>query len=478
MTNTSPVRVRFAPSPTGLLHIGGVRTALYNYLYAQKNQGKFLLRLEDTDRERYVAEGVDQIIAGLDWLGLVPDEGVWIHEETGEYGPYLQSERLGHYQQYADELVRAGKAYYSAITPEAYVKLREDAIAAKQPFVYRQDMEPAGEHGTNNLPIRLKVSAGKTHWRDEVRGEFETNNELIDDFVIIKADGYPTYNFANVVDDHLMKISHVVRGDEFISSTAKHALIYDYFGWDRPKWVHAPAILGPDGKKKLSKRDGDVDVLEYKSKGYLPEALVNFLAALGWNDGTTQEIYTRDELIQAFKLERIQKSPAKFDPERLLWLNGLYIRNLSLSELDERAQSFWSAEAREASPETRQAALGLVQERLKLLSELPELTDFFFTDPKLKTELLTNKASAAEAQERLAAVSTALEAAEFNHDGLESALRGLAEKLELKAGDLFSLIRVAVTGKTAAPGLFETLAVLGQNTVLRRLAAAEKLVKS
>ncbi len=466
-----PVRVRFAPSPTGFLHIGGLRTALFNYLFAKSNKGTFILRLEDTDRERFVEEGVEQIIKSMDWAGIHPDEGVWYEEKPGKHGPYVQSKRLNHYQEYAQKLIKEGKAYYSYTSSETLASLREEAIAAKKPFVYKQNMEPKDGSG-NDAPIRLKVSEGTTKWSDDVRGEFETSHELIDDFIIIKADGFPTYNFANVVDDHLMEISHVIRGDEFISSTAKHALLYDIFGWARPHWVHLPAILGPDGKKKLSKRDGDVEVMLYKDQGYLPAALMNFLALLGWNAGTEQEIFSPEELIDKFKLERVQKSPAVFDINRLNWMNGEYIRNkLSDKELLEQIKPFVPKEWLK-DPVYFKKVLDLDKERIKRFDEARYIMEIFFETPKVDKDLLCKKDEPELVKMWLGRVVEELEEAEFTHDTVENTLRSLTDKLAVQPGRLFYVLRVALTGRTEAPGLFDIFVTLGKEESLKRLRAA------
>lgn len=464
------VRVRFAPSPTGFLHIGGVRTALFNYLFAKANDGEFVLRLEDTDRERFVEEGVEQIIQSLDWLGLHPDEGVWYEDRPGKHGPYIQSERLNHYLQFANKLIEQGLAYRSYTTPEQLESLRREAISNKQPFVYRYTMEP--ENGSGEAPIRLKIPSGKTFWKDEVRGEFETDNNLIDDFVIIKADGYPTYNFANVIDDHLMEISHVIRGDEFISSTAKHALLYDVLGFDRPAWVHLPPILGPDGKKKLSKRDGDVNVLEYKAKGYLPEAIINYLALLGWNDGTTQEIFTENELITRFKLSRVQKSPAVFDIGRLDWMNGEYIRN-SLS--DDKLYDAISAYVPPAWLKNKQyfmQVLELDKERIKRLDDARYMMEIFFETPKVDQALLCRNDSSETIKDWFEKTTKLLQVTNFDHDSLEGALRKQATQLDVPTGRLFYALRIALTGRTEAPGLFDIFVTLGKEEAIKRLDSA------
>ncbi|TXG76152.1 glutamate--tRNA ligase [Patescibacteria group bacterium] len=475
--SSKPVRVRFCPSPTGFLHIGGVRTALFNYLFAKKHNGTFILRLEDTDRERFVEAGVGQIVEVLDWLGLKPDEGYWQGEHSGDFGPYIQSERLPHYTEIAHQLVDSGLAYRSAITPEDFNQLKTVAMQSKQAFVYRRSMEAGISSTADDLPIRLDITAvgqklGLTSitWHDEVRGDFEVDLKIIDDFVIVKADGFPTYNFANIVDDHQMEISHVMRGDEFISSTPKHALLYDALGFDRPLWVHLPVILGNDGSK-LSKRHGDTDALQYREKGYLPEALLNFLAQLGWNDGTEKEVFSLDEMIEKFSLERIQKSPAKFDMERLNWFNGLYIREqLTENEYVHRAEQELTAAGIEAGANLRQIVL-LERERVKSFAELPDLVGFFFKQPHAKESavLATKKLSSETVRSYIEFAVGALSECTDEEVAIEEALRGVVEREGIKVGDFFSTIRIGVTGRTAAPGLFETIHTLTIKESLDRL---------
>ena len=464
-----PVRTRFAPSPTGLLHIGGVRTALFNYLYSKKHNGVFVLRLEDTDRERFVEEGVEQIIKSLDWVGLHPDEGVWYEEKPGKHGPYIQSKRLNHYTKFAQKLIEEGKAYYSHITPEAFAGLRDEAINAKKPFVYKQTMEPTSHNESKEqLPIRFKVPDGNTKWHDEARGEFDSSNELIDDFIIVKADGFPTYNFANVIDDHLMQISHVIRGDEFIGSTAKHILLYEALEFEKPKWVHLPSILGPEGKKKLSKRDGDVEVLNYRGMGYLPEVLINFLALLGWNDGGEQEIFSLEELVDKFSLERVQKSPAIFDIARLDWMNGEYIRKMPPEELIEALRAYIPKEWYVDSSYLKNVLM-LDRERLKTLADARHMMEIFFETPKVDKGMLTKKDSLEEIKKWVQETIIALEGIEFSHDDLDKALRTLADSLNIKSGQLFYALRIALTGRTEAPGLFDIMIVLGKKETIERL---------
>lgn len=471
------VRVRFAPSPTGMMHVGSARTALFNYLFARHHDGEFILRLEDTDRERFIEAGVEQIQHSLQWLGLVPDEGYWLGDHKGAHGPYVQSERLGSYRQIAEQLVESGQAYYSRITSEDFDKKRQAAIAAGKPFVYRHAMEPASsQQSGDNLPIRLKVGPGSTVWRDEVRGEFKVNNDIIDDFIIVKADGFPTYNFANVVDDHQMKISHVIRGDEFIASTPKHAMLYDLLGWQRPEWIHLPVINGSDGKK-LSKRSGDTDVLDYRQAGYLPEALINFLALLGWNDGSEQEIYSLDQLISKFAVDRIQKSPAVFDRDRLDWMNGIYIREVISEQayMEKIIEQLEKANIDVAShnQDYIKRAAALERERIKTFSQSPDALEFFFKAPKVTSKMIELVCAKSDQPRTLnilsSTVATLSECKGKTTTAIETYLRQLAEELGVGAGQLFYPIRVAITGKTAAPGLFETIAVLGIEETISRL---------
>ncbi len=485
------VRTRFAPSPTGFLHIGGVRTALFNYLFAKKHDGTFILRLEDTDRERFVAKGVEQIVEALDWLGLKPDEGFWISQGKQQGHEYIQSERLktGSYQKYVDQLIEKKLAYYSYITPEKYNEYKNKQRLA--PFIYSRQLEAEYHDGTLKLkpnpnqkyPIRLDIAAVKQQlpelhsnglaWHDENRGEFVEDLSLMEDFILIKSDGYPTYNFANVIDDHEMDISHAIRGDEFIASTGKHALLYEIFGWDKPKFVHLPVINGTDGKK-LSKRSGDTNTLDYRDKGYLPEALLNFLALLGWNDGTEQEIFGLDELIKKFSLERVNNSSAVFDGKRLDWMNGHYIRETPLPKLYKRVESFWPQEAAKYDDTYKQAVLGLVQERLKYLAEVPELTLFFFKDLPVDHLLIANhKQLGSMPKEQLKILleksQDTLEQSDFSVDDLTKRLNLLREETDQKPVVLFSLIRIATTQAPSSPGLAETLAVLGKDTSLKRI---------
>jgi glutamyl-tRNA synthetase len=463
-------RVRFAPSPTGFLHLGGLRSALFDYLYAKRTGGIFVLRIEDTDRERLLPESVKQIEDSLRWLGLNWDEGV---DAGGEHGPYVQSERLKIYSNKAQELVASGKAYLDYTSREQLEALREAAKQEGTAFRFTKAKATLKPIKKDAQPvIRFEITEGEdVTWQDAVWGEQSWKREVLDDFVMIKADGYPTYNFAVVVDDHEMEITQVFRGSEFLSTTPKNLLVYQAFGWQPPQFVHLPPVLGKD-KAKLSKRHGAKSALEYRDEGYLPEAVVNYLASLGFNDGTTTEIYTVDELSKVFDLNRIQSSPAVFDAERLEWMNGMYLRALSIEELYGRSEGFWPKSADAADSEYKKQVLSLVQERLKRLDELPELTEFFFSDPKINHSLMPKQFNSSERQILLEQVVDILEKSDFMIDDLEKRLRGFVEQENLKTGQLFSLIRVAVTGSTAAPGLFETLHTLGKVTTLRRLQTA------
>jgi glutamyl-tRNA synthetase len=472
-TPVNPVRTRFAPSPTGFLHIGGIRSSFFNYLYAKNQGGSFVLRLEDTDRERFVPEAEAHLIESLKWLGIAPDEG--IGGADNGFGPYIQSERLEIYATHAAELVEKGSLYPCWCSPERLTKLREEAQANKVAFKY--DRHCLGNPDDIRKPhvLRFKTPADqKVAWDDVVRGNIEFSSNELDDFVAVKSDGFPTYQFANVVDDHLMQISHVLRADEWIPSTPKHILLYQAFGWEAPLFAHLPAVTAPGGGKKLSKRHGAKSALELRDEGYLPGAILNFLAALGWNegDGSTQEIYSLDELIKKFSLERVQKSPAVFDAERLIWLNGVYIRNLSLDELYPQTKGFWPESSSNANDDYKKEILGLVHERLKFMAEIPELTEFFFTRPQPTKDMIVDKLDHATANAWLTAIINELEGNDFSHDALESSLRSLVEKLEAPTGKLFSLVRRSATGSPVAPGLFETLHVLGKEESLTRLNKA------
>jgi glutamyl-tRNA synthetase len=466
-----PVRTRFAPSPTGFLHVGGIRTALFAWLVARQQNGAFILRIEDTDQSREVRGSASHIIESLRWLGLEWDEGP---EKDNASESYFQSQRLEIYKAWAEKLAASGHAYADPRPSEELAALREDAKAKKQAFLardYRPENPPSWQPGT---PLRFQSHPKAYRWHDEVMGDLSAGAEAVDDFILMKSDGYPTYNFAHIIDDYEMHISHVIRGQEFLASQPNYLNLYEALGLAPPILAHVPPIMNQQGNKKLSKRDGAKDILDYRAEGYLPEAMRNFLATLGWNDGTEQEMFTTDELVQKFSLRRVQKAGARFDERRLVWLNGAHIRQLVLEDLYQKLASYWPPEASGASESYKRQVLALVQERMKFLSELPELSRFFFTDLPVDPSLWQDhkqlkKLEASELAHMLAASRAALEASDFSLEDLTAKLNELLETTGQKPAVLFSLIRIATTESPASPGLADTLAVLGKETSLRRL---------
>jgi glutamyl-tRNA synthetase len=465
------VRTRFAPSPTGFLHVGGVRTALFAWLVARQQHGKFILRIEDTDQAREVQGSADHIQKSLKWLGLDWDEGPGF---DGDRGPYFQSQRLDFYKQWAEKLVAGGHAYADPYTPEELQAFRDQAKAEKRPFLFRDHRPEAPPTWDGSQPLRLKSAPKDYDWHDEVLGDLHAGPEAVDDFILMKSDGFPTYNFAHIVDDHLMGVTHVIRSQEFIASVPKYLNLYEALGIERPLLATVPFVMGPDGKKKLSKRDGAKDILDYASDGYLPETLLNFIATLGWNDGTEQELFSRDELIAKFSLGRVQRGGAKFDEQRLLWMNGHYIRQLPMEELFEKSKTYWPAEAASHDEQYNKQVLALVQERLKYLAELPVLTNFFFYDLPVDPALWQNhkqlkKLDQSTLKALLQQSRDGLADSDFTADALTEQLNALLEATDQKPAVLFSLIRIATTQAPASPGLADTLAVLGKETSLRRI---------
>ncbi|WP_028457577.1 glutamate--tRNA ligase [Chloroflexus sp. Y-396-1] len=489
-----PVRVRFAPSPTGSLHIGGVRTALFNWLCARHYGGQFILRIEDTDEKRFVPGAADDISASLRWVGIDWDEGPDI---GGPYGPYVQSERFeqGIYQPFIEQLLEAGLAYMSFTTEEELAQMRAAAEAAgikafrfrgperDWPLAKQREVAATGKPYT----IRLKTPLeGETRFRDLIRGgdEIVVQNNQLQDIVLIKSTGMPVYHFAHLVDDHLMKITHVMRGEEWVPSTPYHVLLYDFFGWPRPVFAHLPAILRQDGRGKLSKRKDDVATYRFRERGYLPETIFNYLALQGWSyDGVT-EIMTRDELIARFTLERIQPSPARWNPEKLRDMNGIYIRKLTTEQLAERVLPFMQRAGLIGEPPSEDerayliTLIPLIHERLEELQEAPELLLFFYQDvipgeTYNPADLIPKKHDAGQTSALLRAAHEALsQLTDWTPPALETTLRALCEQLQVKPGPLFGAIRVAVTGRSVAPPLFDTLAGIGRERSLSRLNAA------
>ncbi len=477
------IRTRFAPSPTGFMHVGGVRTALFAWLVARQSGGQFILRIEDTDQSREVEGSAEHIIKTLQTLGLDYDEGP---DKPGDYGPYYQSQRLDTYKQWAQKLIDTGRAYADPYTAEELQAFRDQARANKQAFLYRNhrpDNPPAWDGAT---PLRLKSEPQAYTWHDEVMGELSTGPEVIDDIILIKSDGFPTYNFAHIVDDAEMKISHIIRGQEFIASQPNYLNIYDALGLERPVFATVPHILAGQGNKKLGKRDGAKDILEYISDGYTVEAMVNFIASLGWNDGTEQEVFSRQELIDKFSLDRVQRSGARFDEQRLLWLNGQHIRDLSLDDLSSRVDSgnFWPASAAQAEPSYRRAVLTLAQDRLKTFSDLSILTSYFFEEPATDMSLITDnkqlkKLSTEEQTKLLQATTDSLsEVEDWSSQTIQDSLNTLLETTGQKPGTLFSLIRIAVTWAPFSPQLNDTLELLGRDKTIQRLQLASQSIGS
>lgn len=470
----STIRTRFAPSPTGFMHVGGVRTALFAWFIAQQSSGTFILRIEDTDKVREVEGSIAQIENSLRWLGIDWQEGI---DKGGDFGPYLQSERLAIYKEWAQRLINDGRAYADPYSKEELEAFRELAKSNKQPFLYRNHRPENPPAWDGSQPLRFKSDPKAYTWTDAVMGKLSTGPEAIDDFILIKSDGFPTYNFCHIIDDMLMNITHVLRSQEFISSTPKFLNLYDALAIERPVIGTLPFVMAIDGKKKLGKRDGAKDILEYGQEGFLPEAMMNFLATLGWNDGTEQEVFTVSELIGKFSLERVQKSPARFDEQRLLWLNGQHIRLLSVDDLYARVKNFWPASAAAASDESKKQVLALVQDRLKTLTDLPTITDYFFTDPTPNWHMIDDnkqlkKLSREDHVELLHAAKAALEQSEFDAESIQQTLNTLIEMTGQKPGTLFSLIRLSVSWAPFSPALNDTLAVIGKQSTLSRIQKA------
>jgi len=485
---TEPVRVRFAPSPTGKIHAGNIHTAVFDYLWARHNGGAFILRIEDTDTTRKEEGAVELMLEAMKWLGMEWDEGPDI---GGPYGPYVQSQRLQLYRAAAEKLVEMGHAYYCYCTPERLEQMRR----------YQQEnkLSPGYDRACRNLTaaeraakeaqgikpvIRFKVpDEGSMQFHDVIYGDLVFENKTLDDFVMLKSDGFPTYHLANVVDDHAMKITHVIRGEEWISSTPRHLLMYQAFGWPHPEYCHMSLIVNAE-RAKLSKRRGAVSILEYREMGYLSEALFNFLVLMGWSLDDKTEVMTRQQMIENFTLDRIGKTPAAFNQEKLDWMNGVYIRGLTVDDLTDRVYPFMEAGLppeirRPLDKEYVRKIVPLIQERIITLKDAASYATFFFTD-KLEYDvpmLLGKKTTAETALPALQKAEEKLSALEsFDKVLLEDTLRRLADELGIKAGQLFNLLRVATTARDAAPPLFDTMEVLGKEKCLTRIRTAlEKL---
>ena len=486
------IRTRFAPSPTGYLHVGSLRTALFSYLLAKQKGGKFLLRIEDTDRERFVADGTQNILKSLYWAGLAPDEGALLGKDDvvtqkGKHGPYIQSERLDIYKKYPEELLAAGHAYYCFCTSGRLEQLRETQQKNKRPTGYDgacAALDPSAakkrtEAGEKHV-IRLKMPKdGETRARDLIRGEVVFKNELQDDFIMLKSDGYPTYHLASVVDDNAMEITHVIRGEEWLSSLPKHIQLYQAFGWGVPQFAHLSLLLNPD-KSKLSKRQGDVSVSDYQQKGYLPEAMINFVAFLGWNPGTEKEFYSLDELVKDFSLEKVSKAGAVFNLEKLDWYNKEYLKKLSLAELAKRALPWFGQTDWFENAKWLESVLALERERVTMLSELPEAVKFVFELPEYEVKLLVwRKGTMEETKKILPELKDYLTGLKkWDKASLEAKIGEWIAKNGFSTGGVLWPLRVALSGQQNSPGPYEIAEVLGKEESLKRVEGAIAKLKA
>ena len=495
---TKDVRVRFAPSPTGPLHIGGVRTALFNYLFAKKYNGTFVLRIEDTDQTRYVEGAEDYIVKSLDWCNIPFDEGPNKHEK---FGPYRQSERKHLYKKYADELIEKGHAYYAFDTAETLDFHRKDHEAKGKTFIYNwhnrlklsnslslsEDEVNAKLSAGDDYVIRFKSPQDETlHLKDIIRGDIKIDTNILDDKVLFKSDGMPTYHLANIVDDHLMEITHVIRGEEWLPSLALHYQLYDAFGWEAPEFAHLPLILKPTGKGKLSKRDGDklgfpVFPLEwtdpktgdisrgYKEDGYFPEAMVNFLAFLGWNPGTEQEIFNLEELVNAFDLERVNKAGARFDPDKIKWFNHHYMQEQDNHDL---AVSFQNSrpELKEIDLQYIEMVVALIKERATFVSDFWDLSHFFFVAPDTYDEKALKKALKDDTADVLNKVKELVNDVEdFTVENIQNAVKGWITSNDIGFGKVMMPLRLALVGALQGPDVFDIIYMIGKAETLKRI---------
>ena len=490
------VRVRFAPSPTGPLHIGGVRTALYNYLFAKKNGGIFILRIEDTDQARFVEGAEEYIMESLEWCGIIVDEGI---REGGKYGPYRQSDKKSVYRQYADILVDKGHAYYAFDTPEQLEKLRKESEAAGNTFIYNADVREK---------LSNSVSLHETEWKDKlangepyvirykmphnedisfddiIRGNIVVNTDTLDDKVLFKSDGMPTYHLAHIVDDHLMEISHVIRGEEWLPSLPLHFLIYRSFGWDPPQFAHLPLLLKPDGKGKLNKRDGDklgfpviplfwpygATAKGYREEGYYPEAFINMLALLGWNPGTEQEIFSMNELIEAFTIERVGKSGSRFDPEKAKWFNHQYLQNRTNAQLAIEFREFLRARGYHLDIVELETLIGLVKERVSFVKDLWEQTDFFFKAPVTYDQEVIKKRWKEDSAALLTELKSILERIDdFSAAETEAVVKAWIEKKGYNTGTIMNALRLVIVGALRGPHMFDIISWIGKEVTLKRI---------
>ena len=490
------VRVRFAPSPTGPLHIGGVRTALYNYLFAKKNSGTFILRIEDTDQARFVEGAEEYIMESLEWCGIIVDEGI---REGGNYGPYRQSDRKTIYRQYADNLIDKGDAYYAFDTPEKLETLRRESEKAGKTFIYNAEVR---EKLINSVSLkepewREKLDKGEPYvirykmpynedirFDDIIRGHIVVNTGTLDDKVLFKSDGMPTYHLANIVDDHLMKISHVIRGEEWLPSLPLHILLYRSFGWDPPLFAHLPLLLKPDGKGKLSKRDGDKMGFPvfplfwpygetskgYREDGYYPDSFINMLALLGWNPGTEQELFSMDELINSFSIDRVGKSGSRFDPEKAKWFNHQYLQTKTNNQIAIEFREFLRARGYHVDIIRLESLVGMVKERVSFVKDIWEQTDFFFKAPEIYDQEVVKKRWKEDSSRLLMELRSLLEkATDFSASATELVIKVWIEKNGYNTGEIMNAFRLVIVGALRGPHIFDIISWIGKDETLKRI---------
>jgi len=490
------VRVRFAPSPTGPLHIGGVKTALYNYLFAKKNNGNFILRIEDTDQARFVEGAEEYIMESLKWCGIIVDEGI---NEGGNYGPYRQSERRAIYRQYADILIDKGDVYYAFDTPEQLENLRSESEKAGNTFINNATVREKLSNSVSlqeNLwkeklekgepyVIRYKMPHNEDiHFEDIIRGHIVVNTRTLDDKVLFKSDGMPTYHLANIVDDHLMEISHVIRGEEWLPSLPLHFMLYRSFGWEPPLFAHLPLLLKPDGKGKLSKRDGDKmgfpvfplfwpygeTAKGYREEGYYPEAFVNMLALLGWNPGTEQEIFSMKKLIEAFTIDRVGKSGSRFDPEKAKWFNHQYLQNRTNTQLALEFRGFLRARGYHVDIVDLETLVGLVKERVSFVKDIWEQADFFFRAPETYDQEVIKKRWKEDSAALLLELRSLLEKInDFSAAGTETVVKAWIEEKGYNTGAIMNAFRLVVVGTSRGPHMFDIISWIGKQETLKRI---------
>lgn len=489
-----PARVRFAPSPTGHMHLGSARTALYDYLFARQTGGRFILRIEDTDQKRYVEGAEQELLDGLHWLGMDWDEGP---DKGGEYGPYRQSDRKEIYQRYARELVESDHAFYCFCTPERLRNVREEQIRKKEQAKYDgtcrnislEEADRRIQNGENHV-VRFKTpKTGTTTVHDLLRGEIIVENSTLDDSIIVKSDGLALYHLAAPVDDHLMEITHVLRGSEWLPTFPLHSLIHKAFGWQEPIWVHLSVFLKPSGKGKMSKREAldlaqdgkSIFIKDLRELGYLPEAVINWIALMGWSYDDHTEFFLLDDLVKKFSLEKLNPSPAAINFTKFDYFNGLHIRNLSIPDLTDRIYPFFVERGYKPNREKLEKIAPIIQERLQTLDEAPDLAGFMFEEGvEVKaSELIAKNTTQTESLNILNEIhQIILQNPQINHETIEPLMRELVQKLGYKPGQIFGILRVAVTGRMVSPPLFETMEIIGREKVISRIEEAINLLEN